>query len=247
MNIIPDDLERLNGPLQLYFPFEDSLIDSAQFQKASSVGNISYIPGVREEAYQGTPESHIQIPLTQKMAELSGFTIAFWMKADKGAANAQSIFTISNTGDFWGNIFAMIEPNTNDDDQTMLLKLNFNGNWIEFNGNNGLDRLPGMYGTWKHFAFSYDEKNSEVSVYIDGLKLDLPEGIAKRMLDGQPLGPLKLVDVSQVIIGGFQQHAGISGNADDWMQRYTGGLDQFRMYDQALTGAEIETLFTEKK
>lgn len=247
MNIIPDDLERLNGPLQLYFPFENNLIDSAQYQKASSLGTISYVPGVREEAYQGTSESHIQIPLTQKMAELSSFTVAFWMNADKSAQNAQSIFTVSNSGDFWGNIFAMIEPNTNDDDQTMLLKLHFNGNWIEFNGNNGLNRLPGMYGTWKHFAFRYDEISSEVSVYMDGVKLALPENIAKRMKDGQPLGPLKLANASQVIVGGFQQHGGISGNPDGWMARYTGGLDQFRMYNQALSDTEIENLFNEKK
>src|SRR3954447_14221752 len=85
MNIIPDDLERLNGPLQLYFPFDGDLIDSAQYQKASPSGTINYVAGVNKEAYQGTADSYIKIPLTQKMAELSGFTIVFWMNADKTA------------------------------------------------------------------------------------------------------------------------------------------------------------------
>jgi hypothetical protein len=247
MNIIPDDLERLNGPLQLYFPFDGNLIDSAQYQKATASGTINYVAGVNKEAYKGTLDSYIKIPLTQKMAELTSFTIAFWMNANKAAANAESVFTISNSGDFWGNIFALIEPNTNDADPTMLLKFNFAGNWIEFNGNNGLDRLQDMYGKWKHLAFSYDETTSEVSVYIDGVKLNLPENVAKRVKDGNPLGPLKLENSAQVIIGGFQQHAGISGNADSWMEKYSGLLDQFRMYDKAMGRDEILKLFNEKK
>lgn len=247
MNIIPDDLERLNGPLQLYFPFDGNLVDSAQYQKASSSGTINYVRGVNKEAYKGTVDSYIKIPLTQKMAELTSFTIAFWMNADKTAANAESIFTISNSGDFWGNIFALIEPNTNNADPTMLLKFNFAGNWIEFNGNNGLNRLPDMYGTWKHLVFSYDETSSEISIYIDGIKLKLPENVAKRVKEGKPLGPLKLENASQLIIGGFQQHAGISGNADSWMEKFTGLLDQFRMYDKAISNDEILKLFNEKK
>jgi hypothetical protein len=247
MNIIPDDLERLNGPLQLYFPFNGNLTDSAQYQKATPSGTINYVAGVNQEAYQGSADSYIRIPLTQNMAELSSFTIAFWMNADKSAPTAQSIFTISNSGDFWGNILAMIEPNTNDADPTMLFKVHFAGNWIEFNGNNGLDRLPGMYGNWKHVAFSYDELSSEFSMYIDGVKLNLPPNVANRVRNGAPLGPLTLDNASQTIIGGFQQNAGISGNADSWMGKYTGLLDQFRMYYKVLSDAEIQALFNEKK
>lgn len=247
MNIIPDDLERLNGPLQLYFPFNGNLTDSAQYQKASPSGTINYVAGINQEAYQGTTDSYIRIPLTQNMAELRSFTIAFWMNADKSAPTAQSIFTISNSGDFWGNVLAMIEPNTNDADSTMLLKVHFTGNWIEFNGNNGLNRLSGMYGNWKHVAFSYDETNSEFSMYIDGVKLDLPSNISNRVRNDAPFGPLKLENAAQTIIGGFQQNAGISGNADSWMGKYTGLLDQFRMYNKAMSTAEIQALFNDKK
>lgn len=247
MNIIPDDLERLNGPLQLYFPFNGDLTDSAQYQKATPSGTINYVTGVNQEAYQGTADSYIRIPLTQNMAELSSFTIAFWMNADKSAPTAQSIFTVSNSGDFWGNILAMIEPNTNDADPTMLLKIHFAGNWIEFNGNNGVNRLPGMYGNWKHVAFSYNETSSEFSMYIDGVKLNLPANVSNRVRDGAPLGPLNLENAAQTVIGGFQQNAGISGNADSWMGKYTGLLDQFRMYKSALSGEEIQKLFTEKR
>jgi hypothetical protein len=247
LNIIPDDLERLNSPLQLYFPFNGNLTDSAQYQKAIPSGTINYVPGVNQEAYQGTADSYIRIPLTQNMAELSSFTIAFWMNADKTAPTAQSIFTISNSGDFWGNILAMIEPNTNDADPTMLLKVHFAGNWIEFNGNNGLNRLPGMYGNWKHVAFSYNETSSEFSMYIDGVKLNLPANVSNRVKDGAPLGPLNLQNAAQTVIGGFQQNAGISGNADTWMGKYTGLLYQFRMYKSALSSEDIQKLFIEKR
>lgn len=117
---------------------------------------------------------------------------------------------------------------------------------LEFNGNPGTQRLPDMYGKWKHVVFQYDEKSSEVAFFIDGNKLNLPDNIAKRTKDGLPLGPLKLANASKLILGGFQQHGGVSGNPDDWMGKFTGKLDQFRLYTTALSATEVKKLYTDK-
>lgn len=246
MNIIPDDTARINGPLQLYVPFEDSPNDSAQFQKGSA-SNISYVDGVRGKAYKGASNGQIQFPSAVQMAQMKSFTVSFWINTEKHGGGAQAIFTLPNTEDFWGNLFAIIEGNENPDDNSMLLKFNFAGNWVEFNGNNGIARLPEMYGKWRHLAFSYNGNTSKFSAYLDGEKLDLPTAATDRVKDGAPLGPLALNNASRFVIGAFQQHIGIKAPADAWMLRFTGMLDQFRVYTKALSDAEILNLYTTKQ
>ena len=246
MNIIPDDTARINGPLQFYAPFEDSPDDSAQYQ-AGTATDVTYVNGINGKAYQGAANAQIQYPSAVRMAQMTSFTVSFWMNTEKHDGGAQAIFMLPNTEDFWGNLFAMIEGNNNPDDDTMLLKFHFAGNWVEFTGNNGLDRLPGMYGQWRHLAFTYDENTSKFAVYLDGEALPLPAAVTDRVKDGAPLGPLAFSNVSRFVIGGFQQHIGIRTPADAWMLHYTGMLDQFRVHTRALSAAEINELFTTKQ
>jgi len=246
MNIIPEDTARLNGPLQLFLSFEDSPVDSIHDAVGATTG-VSYVEGIRGKALKGSTTAKVHYTNAGKLASMTSFTVAFWMNTEKHANGGQAIFTLPNTSDFWGNLFAIVESNGSDTDNTMLFKFNFGGNWVEFNGNNGLNRLPNMYGKWKHLAFSYDETTSKFSVYIDGEKMDLPVAVTDRKnSSGDPLGKLNFKDASQFVIGAYQQHIGISGDAQDWMAHYTGLLDQFRIYTVALNETEVMALYTNK-
>jgi Concanavalin A-like lectin/glucanases superfamily len=244
--IIPDDTARLNGPLQRFFAFENTVMDSIHDTKGTATG-VTYVPGVSKMAYKGSANGHIEYPSAGKLADMQSFTVAFWMNTAKHTGGAQNIFMLPNTDDFWGNMFLLVEGNDSPTDNSMILKFNFAGNWIEFTGNNGLARLPDMYNKWRHLAFSYDAKTSKFSAYLDGVKLDLPASATDRKKDGAPLGPLAFKNVSKFVIGGFQQHIGIKAPADAWMLRYTGMLDQFRVYTKPLTDAEVNTLFVKKR
>ena len=59
--------------------------------------------------------------------------------------------------------------------------------------------------------------------------------------NGVPFGALEFVDASGFIIGGFQQH--LSGTPDGWMNTYSGLLDEFRIYNKALSDLEISAIF----
>lgn len=243
MNIIPDDTARIFGPLQMYVPFEDSPDDSAQYQKGSA-SNITYVDGIQGKAYKGAANGQIQFPSAVRMAGMTSFTVSFWMNTEKHEGGAQSLFMLPNTEDFWGNMLIIIEGNGDPDDDTMNLKFAFAGNWIDFNGDY---RLQGMYGQWRHVAFSYDEHTSKFAAYIDGQKLDLPASWTDRTVDGAPLGPLAFSNASRFVIGAFQQHIGIQTPADAWMLRYTGMLDQFRVHTEALPDADIAELYATRR
>lgn len=245
--IIPDDTARLNGPLQRYWAFESSTIDSIHENKGTATG-ISYADGVKGKAYKGSTTGQIEYASAGKLADMQSFTVSLWMHTQKHEGGAQSIFMLPNTGDFWGNMFLTIEGNNSPTDNTMLLKFNFAGNWFEFNGNNGLNRLPDMYGKWKHLVFSYDQVTSKFAMYIDGVKQSLPAAKTDlKTAAGAPLGALSFKNVSKFVIGGYQQHVGIRSPAESWMLHYTGMLDQFRVYTRALSDAEVITLYTTKE
>lgn len=244
--IIPDDTARLNGPLQRYFAFENSVIDSIHDVKGTATG-ITFVDGVKNKAYKGSANGQVEYPSAGKLADMQSFTVAFWMNTQKHTGGAQSVFMMPNTEDFWGNMFLIIEGNDSPTDNSMIAKFNFAGQWLEFTGNNGVARLPDMYGKWHHLAFTYNGNTSQVSAYLDGVKINLPASVADRKNGTAPLGPLKFSNVSKFVIGGFQQHIGIRSPADSWMLHYTGMLDQFRVYTKALTDTEINALFTSKK
>ncbi len=209
--------------------------------------NVAYEAGVQGKAYKGATNAMMVFAAGAKVGSMTSFTVAFWMNTQKHTGGAQSIFMLGRSSDFWGNMFALVEGNDNATDNSMLLKFNFAGNWVEFNNNNGLNRLPDMYGKWKHIAFRYDEKTSVFSLFVDGEKYAIPDAVANRMKDNKPLGALQFIDPSKFVIGAFQQHAGVSGNPDSWMLRYTGLLDQFKVFTVAITDAEIKALFTTKR
>lgn len=244
MNIIPDDTARLNGPLQLFLAFEDSPLDSIH-DVEGSVAGVTFVDGHKGKAYKGSSTGQIQFGNAGKLASMTSFTVAFWMNTEKHGGGAQSIFMLPRTSDFWGNLFAMIEGNEDADDNSMLLKFNFAGNWVEFSGNNGVERLPDMYGKWRHLAFSYDENTSKFAAYLDGQAIDLPAAVTDRKKDDAPLGPLAFQDASQFVIGAFQQHIGVGNDPDAWMLHYTGMLDEFKVYTKALTAEEIGNLYAE--
>lgn len=247
--LIPDDTAKLNGPLQRFFAFESSPIDSIYYDKGTE-SNVTYVDGVSGKAYKGAQNAMIVYPSAGvKVSDMKSFTVAFWMNTQKHGGGAQVVFMLPRTDDFWGNMFVLIEGNTSTTDNTMLLKFKFADNWLEFAGGNNPARLPDMYGKWKHVAFRYDQSTSKIAAFIDGVKQTLPAAVENRTKNGQPLGPLQFTNPSKFIIGGFQQHAGIpaGSNADSWMLKYTGMLDQFRIYTTPLSDTEIMTLFANKR
>ena len=151
-------------------------------------------------------------------------------------------------GSFWGNFFMTIEENRTSSNQ-MFMKLHFEKNnapfvehWIEPGGD---FRPNDMYGAWRHVAWTYDEATSSVGFYVNGEKRNLPPGSDVRKADaaGTPLGPLNFKDATRFVIGAFQNQLGAPFNSpESWMLPYTGALDEFRIYNKALSAQEISAL-----
>lgn len=90
---------------------------------------------------------------------------------------------------------------------------------------------PERFGRWVHLAVTYDRERGEVIHYVDGkpvaqseILLDLPLVIGDAELGNWTLT-------------GFKSKSPI--------RNFTGGMDEFLLFKRALTGEEIERLYTQ--
>jgi hypothetical protein len=213
------------------------------------MGNTSFVTGRKGQAYKGSTNGFIAYSNPGPIATLTSFTVSFWINTAKHDGGAQGVFTLAKQdGSFWGNFFMMIEGN-NSSENKMFMKLHFEKNtapfvehWVEPNGN---FRPDDMYNAWRHIAWTYDATTSKVGWYISGQKMTLPAGAEDRKADaaGTPLGPLNFKNATRFVIGGFQNQLGAPFNAPEpWMLPYTGALDEFRVYNKALSAQEISAI-----
>jgi hypothetical protein len=212
-------------------------------------GATSWVAGIKDQAYKGSTNGFISYTNPGPIATLKSFTVAMWINTEKHDGGAQGVFALSKQdGSFWGNFFMIIEGN-NSTENKMFMKLHFEKNgvtfaehWIEPGGD---FRPDNMYGGWRHVAWTYDAATSKAGFYINGEKRALPTGVEDRKADagGTPLGELNFKDPTRFIIGGFQNQLGAPyNNPEPWMLPYTGALDEFRIYNKALSAQEISAI-----
>ena len=247
-----DDIAKSN--LIVKFGFEDNINDSFSGATGGVATNVSYVEGIKGKAYQGTATTFAGFSaVNAKLSGLKSITNSVWIKTSAGAG-AQCLFMLPKTSDFFGNIFVLIDGSSNGN---MNLKVHiqktgaaWSGQWMEHVGSNA---LANMYGEWKHLVWTYDASTSKYKMYVNGEKLNLPDGFTNRFASdpangGLPLGELMNSDVSKFIIGGFQQHLGAPwGIPESWMVPYTGLMDELRIYDIALTDSEVRFLYKLEK
>jgi hypothetical protein len=131
----------------------------------------------------------------------------------------------------------------------MFMKLHFEKNnapfvehWIEPAND---FRPDDMYNGWRHIAWTYDAATSKVGWFINGDKRTLPPNAEDRKADGTgtPLGALNFKNATKFVIGAFQNQLGAPFNTPEpWMLPYTGALDEFRVYNKALSAQEISAI-----
>ena len=226
--------------LAAHWAFEGGVTDSvASFTGTNTNG--TFTAGRKGQAYKGGTNASVVYPTPgASITALQSFTTTMWINTQKHDGGAQCVFMLPRTSDFWGNMFLLIEGNNTASD-SMLVKFHFAGQWAELTGTN---RLPNMYGAWKHLAFSYNATTSKFNVYLNGVKVALPASFTDRKNGTNPLGNISFVDVSKFTIGAYQQHLGTPWSAaDSWMLKYTGLLDEFRIYKKALADGDINSLY----
>lgn len=243
--------------LVAFFPFDGSIADAKNSVTGGVASGVtSFAPGKKGQAYKGSTNGFIKYEEAGAISTLKSFTVSMWINAIYHDGGAQCVFGLGkNDNSFWGNFFMLIEgQNPVSQTDKMFMKLHFEKNgvantehWIEpFNE----FRPDNMYNSWKHVVWTYDATTSKASLFINGSKHGLPPGMEDRFASGGgatgvKLGDLNFKDPKRFVIGGIMNHSGTPfNNPEPWMLNYTGMIDEFRVYNKALSGKEISALTT---
>ncbi len=237
------DASAPGGPLKFYAAFDGTSSDKLRNAVDSVRANFAAdnptntVAGISGKAFQGSGTNAIKYLSANDFKDATSCTISMWFNNTVNA-NTELLFSVADK-DFWheSGAFLLVEHATPTKCQ---LKFALMDKWVEYIDN---FNKPLFDGNWHHLAFTYEETSSAVKVYYDGAEVPLPAGAAGNFAG---LGKLKLGNASQLVVGGWNKHAGISGPTDGWISGFTGKMDQFRLYGKALSASEITALYNTK-
>jgi hypothetical protein len=240
-------------PLRFYLPFDSTTQTHSQlkFRYADSISSrpcffpdasITSVPGINGLGVNNTDGNYLSYLNSNDFVKSTSISVAFWMKHDGVPANdAQFIFSVPSNSGYWANaaMFIILDHTgagaTKDSAVIKFLIADKKGDkWFELVKNDAGDtRMPRIYDNqWHHLAFTYDETASNMNIYKDG-------GL-HATINWAGHGPLAIADGS---VTGFR----LGGKTTDWGKSYIGALDQFRLYNKALSAAEVKELYDNKK
>lgn len=239
----PKDSNPPGGPLKFFTAFDGTTtnplmnaVDSIRANFPADNPLVS-VAGVSGKAIQGNGTKAVKYPSANDFKAATSCTIAMWFNNTVNS-NTELLFSLASK-DYWHEsaAFLLVEHATPTKCQ---LKFALEDHWVEYIDN---FNKPLFDGNWHHLAFTYDETSSTVKVYYDGTEVPLPAGAAGNFAG---LGKLTLGNATNLVLGGWNKHAGLSGPTDSWISGFTGKMDQFRLYGKVLTASEILALYNSK-
>jgi len=244
----PVDANPPGGPLKFYAALDEKNVDSIKanygtFNDASIVdGGVSG----KCAQFDGSKNGYINYPSANDFGQSTSFTISFWINitmAQKDNNHAVGVLSFANSQNFWGNITFYADNNTKSPSDSMDLKIHFgdanNGDNWNFAGYNFSHAWPKMYdGNWHQVAFTYDATTKTGTVYRDGAQFDQKTNQS-----------IAFENSSQLVLGGFQQAAGITDSYSNntWMAGFPGKMDNVRLYGEALSAGDIKSIYDNKQ
>ncbi|KRT14402.1 hypothetical protein ASU31_19715 [Pedobacter ginsenosidimutans] len=216
-----------------YFAFDGGLIDSASNTTGVNTGT-TFGTGIKKQSLQGALNSYVLATPSNKVAALKSFTVSEWFNSPAPSTGIIGLFTLANTTQFWGNIEIFIENGSTATDGKLRIHLNQGGSDKEYQVNG----VQNLFGKWVNLTVSYDQTTSTVKVYINGSRVAAIASTAT--------GPLAFTNTGKFVFGTVQFQTTPSQTTgttkQDWASFLTGQIDEVRLFDKALTDAEVSAL-----
>lgn len=253
--------------LKTYFNFNNSITtDSLGSMTGKSAGTASLGTGVSGKGYQGAVGSYVVFDNPGPGPSLQSYTISFWMKSPKVGTLARGIFSFNNPTDFWGSldIYLNTPNNTDPNGDTLVFRVHMtNQSGVPYAGYFLQAKVPKAIDTWTHMVVTYDATTSIINFYqnataigINGVAGTTGYVVGPAMPGDDPnkkpevfWGPL-LFKTTAAVLGTWQFQTSPSlsnAGSQSWAESFTGGMDNFRIYNKALSSAEVSALFNLEK
>lgn len=238
-----------------YWDFDGNLTDKVSGQSATNVGT-TFTTGIKGQAYQGSDTTYATFNPGDAIQNLHSFTIAFWINSPTNTG-AIGIFSLTNTEDFWGSL-DIYQDNGGSGGQAVF-KVHLNNANVPWAGQFTDTKVS--YNKWNHITVTYDATTSQFNIYEGANAIGVntagnPGGTVGPILHGDdpnatpatPYGDIKFINATGIAFGAFQFQTDPSltnaATAQTWATDFPGALDEFRIYDRALSAQEVSALVT---
>jgi Concanavalin A-like lectin/glucanases superfamily len=241
----PQDANPPGGPLKFYAAFDgasatDKLRNAVDSVRANFPSDNPFVSvaGISGKGIQADGAKAIKYASANDFGGVTSCSISMWVN-NVVNPNTELYFSVADK-DFWheSGAFLLVENAAAD---KCTFKFALQDRWVEYN--NQSFAKPLLNGQWHHLAFTYNETTSLPKVYFDGVEVPVP---ASAITNFAGLGKLNLKNASNLVLGGWNKHAGLSGPTDGWISAFSGKMDQFRLYGKVLSASEILALYNSK-
>lgn len=259
-NIDADDPSTVKTEnLVAYFPLESEsnaveLGEGISYSKKA--GAAGFVKGVRGNCYSNTSAksdnfSYLDFALADKnpFKTIGNFTISAWIKASHNYDGAPAVISMNGGDGGMGNLDVMLEGGKNVDSLDVKFYL-FNDKSSAWKGQDVRISNAGFTtDKWFHFVCMYDSATSEMKLYANGQFVTS----SIRYSDGvQTDGTQPLLgnhgfksDMKNLYFGAWWNN--LDGtHGDTWRSSFPGLLDEVRVWNVALTDAEVLDLYTKE-
>lgn len=258
----PVDANSPTGPLKFYAAFDGTtsnpLMNAVDSIRATFPSDNPFTSGagIAGSGVTGVNQKYIKYPSFNTWAASSSFSISVWFKQNgqtknnNGTNGPSYIMSLkASDGYHWSNAvgFLFLEGNNT----ACAIKSMFvspsnpadpnsspSDAWFTWEGGQSIAGL--CNDQWHHLVLTYDESNSSVKLFIDGV-----QNPNVKTWGGHGAIRLSTTKITEYRIGAGPSNSFAS---DDWLAcTFKGSLDQLRMYGVVLTAAEIQALFANKR
>lgn len=215
----------VSSNLIAYYPFDTNAKDAVGTYHLTTIGAPSFVPGVvNNAAYFPNPSNgggfgHSWFENTAIGSAITGppCTFACWFN-----------FTAAVSGSYQPTIFAL---GSNAGNPSLVVNINPSPSWMIVTVNTGTVAFPvNNYSvspnTWYHVAVTYD--NSNIVTYVNGSSINSTAMTGNFVVSAAN---------SLLRIGSYPN---TSGNGTG----FQGMIDDFRIYNRAITAAEVSRLYS---
>lgn len=224
--------------LKAYFKFNNSVDDK---KGHVSVGNqVEYTTdrfGTVDKAYKGGENTFVTVTPAPDL-KVSSATFSMWLRNQPFAGGTQFIFTYLDPDMDWNAGYGLWQEGSMRGDTlrykafTRHLSSDIYG-WLDTDGGE-LRKVLFPSSKWFQLVISYDATSSIRKTYYNGTK------VASDTLKDQNvgLGAITVPTTAKDFFIGKNPNIG-----QDWIGNYKGDLDDFRIYDKALTDGQVKALY----
>lgn len=216
-----------------YWGFNGNLNDSISGTTATNVG-MTTTGGIKGQAIQGAVDAYLLATPSEEIVNMESFTISYWINSPLNDAGIVGTVGLSNSARFWGNIMPFFE---NGGSETVAkFKYILTSNSTEVSSD--VYDLQNFWGKWNNMTITYDAATSTGTIYVNGSRVGSKEHTG--------LGALSFQNAESLVFGTvqFQTTPSLTSEAEkqDWAGFLTGAMDEIRIYNKALTAAEISSM-----